>query len=70
MSIFDFEEDDVLQEPYQLVMRRISRNDAAELYDVLDLIVVEFESDPHSVQCFDLRIVERSKSIRNKVRGW
>lgn len=30
---------------------------------VLDLIVSEFESDPMSVQCFDLRIVERAKEI-------
>lgn len=34
-----------------------------ELLDVLNLIVAEFESDPMSVQCFDLRIVERAKAI-------
>ena len=28
---------------------------------VLDLIVTEFESDPMSVQCFDLRVVRRAK---------
>lgn len=33
-----------------------------EVYEVLDLIVSEFESDPTSVQCFDLRIVERAKN--------
>lgn len=32
-----------------------------EAYEVLDLIVAEFESDPMSVQCFDLRVVERAK---------
>lgn len=32
-----------------------------EVYEVLDLIVTEFETDPMSVQCFDLRIVERAK---------
>jgi hypothetical protein len=31
--------------------------------DVLDTIVAEFESDPMSVQCFDLRVVERAKAI-------
>lgn len=34
-----------------------------ELFDVLDLIVAEFESNPMSVQCFDLRTVERAKKI-------
>ena len=29
---------------------------------VLDLIVAEFESDPMSVQCFDLRCVEEAKA--------
>lgn len=32
-----------------------------EAWKVLDLIVAEFESDPMSVQCFDLRTVERAK---------
>lgn len=32
-----------------------------EIYELLDLIVAEWESDPMSVQCFDLRIVERAK---------
>lgn len=31
--------------------------------EVLDVIVAEFESDPMSVQCFDLRVVERAKAI-------
>jgi len=31
--------------------------------EVLDVIVAEFESDPMSVQCFDLRTVERAKAI-------
>lgn len=30
---------------------------------VLDLIVAEFTSDPMSVQCFDLRIVEEAKAV-------
>ena len=32
-----------------------------EIYDILKLVVAEWESDPMSVQCFDLRIVERAK---------
>ena len=31
--------------------------------DLLELIVSEFESDPMSVQCFDLRTVERAKYV-------
>lgn len=33
-----------------------------EAHVLLDLIVAEFNSDPTSVQCFDLRIVERAKA--------
>lgn len=32
-----------------------------EAVAVLGLIVAEFKSDPQSVQCFDLRVVERAK---------
>lgn len=35
---------------------------------VLDLIVAEFETDPMSVQCFDLRVVERAKAIAGEWR--
>jgi len=35
-----------------------AENDA-EAHTLLDLIDAEFQSDPMSVQCFDLRIVER-----------
>jgi hypothetical protein len=34
---------------------------------VLDLIVAEFDSDPMSVQCFDLRTVMRAKAL---VKAW
>ena len=34
-----------------------------EMERLFDLIVAEFESDPMSVQCFDLRIVERAKYV-------
>lgn len=36
------------------------RNDE-EAHVLLDLICAEFTSDPQSVQCFDLRLVERVK---------
>lgn len=35
----------------------------ADVWTVLDLIVAEFESDPMSVQCFDLRLVARAKAL-------
>ena len=35
----------------------------SEAFRLLDLINAEFQSDPMSTQCFDLRIVER-------VRDW
>lgn len=34
-----------------------------EAFELLDLIVAEFNSDPMSVQCFDLRTVERAKYV-------
>ena len=36
-------------------------DNANEALRLLDLIHAEFSSDPMSVQCFDLRIVERVK---------
>lgn len=33
-----------------------------EAETLLDLIVAEWTSDPMSVQCFDLRLVERAKT--------
>lgn len=45
--------------------------------EVLEVIVAEFESDPMSVQCFDLRVVERAKAIvtehrrrRRDIESW
>jgi len=35
----------------------------ADVWTLLDLIVAEWTSDPTSVQCFDLRIVERAKVL-------
>lgn len=32
-----------------------------EAWRLLDLVVAEWESDPQSVACFDLRVVERAK---------
>lgn len=36
--------------------------------EILDLVVAEWESDPMSVQCFDLRIVKEAKEIMGKLR--
>ena len=40
-----------------------------EAHDLLALIDAEFQSDPTSVQCFDLRIVERVKQCVAKRRA-
>jgi hypothetical protein len=37
-----------------------------EAFRLLDLINAEFQSDPQSVQCFDLRIVQRVKECVEK----
>ena len=34
-----------------------------EAFEILDLIVAEFNRDQMSVQCFDLRTVERAKYV-------
>ena len=47
-----------------------------EAFTLLGLIAAEFKSDPMSVQCFDLRIVERvhqcveKHKLHIKNRGW
>lgn len=41
-------------------MDAMFKNDI-EARELLDVIAAEFVSDPMSVQCFDLRIVERVK---------
>jgi len=52
---------------------KIKRDDGRETTNeqeamiVLDLIVAEFDSDPMSVQCFDLRTVLRAKEL---VKNW
>jgi len=33
------------------------------IWDLIDLIVAEWDSDPMSVQCFDLRIVQEIKQL-------
>jgi hypothetical protein len=39
-----------------------------EALDIFDLVVSEWTSDPMSVQCFDLRIVERAKYISARLK--
>jgi hypothetical protein len=41
---------------------------AREAGTLIDLIAAEFKSDPMSVQCFDLRIVERVKRCADTVQ--
>jgi len=41
----------------------------ARAWKVLDLIVAEFESDPMSVQCFDLRTVAEAKAVITEARA-
>lgn len=36
----------------------------SEALEIFKLVVSEWESDPMSVQCFDLRIVEKAKYVR------
>lgn len=39
-----------------------------EALQILDAVVAEWESDPTSVQCFDLRMVERAKAINKRLK--
>jgi len=39
-----------------------------DAWRLLDLVVAEWESDPLSVQCFDLRIVEEAKQAVKRRR--
>lgn len=38
----------------------------ADVWTVLDLIVAEFDSDPQSVVCFDLRLVRRAQELNRE----
>lgn len=40
----------------------------ADVWTVLDLIAMEFKSDPTSVQCFDLRLVKRAIELQRTGR--
>lgn len=35
----------------------------SRLLAIMDIVVAEWESDPVSVQCFDLRIVDEAKKL-------
>jgi len=39
-----------------------------EALGLLEVIVAEWDSDPMSVQCFDLRIVARAKQVAKRLR--
>jgi len=40
-----------------------------EAVELLKVIAAEFESDPTSVQCFDLRVVERAKAVTRELQA-
>lgn len=40
----------------------------SRLLEIMDLVVAEWNTDPMSVQCFDLRIVEEAKQLCAKRR--
>lgn len=58
-------------DPPSTDLRDVPRRDAASwrrdpwatVWDVLDAIVAEWSSDPVSVQCFDLRLVDRATAL-------
>jgi len=39
-----------------------------EALDIFKLVVAEWETDPQSVQCFDLRIVNRARQIVDRLK--
>ena len=39
-----------------------------EMWRIFDLVVAEWESDPTSVQCFDLRMVEQAKMVHARLK--
>jgi len=39
-----------------------------EAVQILDSVVAEWESDPMSVQCFDLRIVTRASAVVKRLK--
>ena len=55
-----------------VVQRAIEANfeNEKEAFRLLELINSEFQSDPMSVQCFDLRMVERVKACVEKKQAW
>lgn len=53
------------------------RDASQRLLEIMELVVAEWKSDPTSVQCFDLRIVEeakkldaRRKELKPKLPSW
>lgn len=39
-----------------------------ETLRILRLVIAEWDSDPQSVQCFDLRVVKRAKEVSERIR--
>ena len=40
----------------------------SEAVKILDRVVAEWSSDPQSVQCFDLRTVQRAKEVIARIK--
>lgn len=40
-----------------------------EALEIFDLVVAEWNSDPMSVQCFDLRIVKRAQDVAKRLKA-
>lgn len=40
-----------------------------EALEIFELVVSEWTSDPMSVQCFDLRLVERAKDVAARLKA-
>ena len=66
--IFDYQDRRQLDEFDAHIER--GREINKEAHVLLDLIAAEFKSDPMSVQCFDLQVVDRVKKIVDDRRAW
>lgn len=44
----------------------MNEEEVKEAFTLLDLISAEFRTDPMSVQCFDLRVVQRANVLAKK----
>ncbi len=50
-------------------MGSVSNEDVKEAAELILLVAFEFKTDPMSVQCFDLRMVDRVTALADKIRA-